>query len=394
MEQESSLANNQDLQKLFSSTYKFLMPLTVHETYKVVLDEAKKLVDAKYCSVFLKKRGRLERVYATSPKLFKINIRKNGYTHRAFTSKKSVVVPISKIEKFHPQVKDMGIKSTIYIPLVYKNDCVGVLSADSFHSQDFGKKELKILTFFGRLAILAIRKAQLHDELQESLRTRDLFISMASHELRSPLTTINSYVQLLQKTIAGDKKIDKKWIQILSSETTRIILMVNELLQLDQIKTGKLQYNWKTCDLRKILERIIINFKAKFPNRKLNYKYHVKTPNPNVMADFDKIIQVVTNILDNAAKFSEQNTPIFLSLNYSKPYFVISIRDKGAGIEAGDKKKVFQGFYKGRNSTKKGIGLGLYLAKSIIKIHGGKIHLKSEPGKGTVMSIFLPTLND
>ncbi len=379
-----------DFEELYKSAAKFLVPLTSKDTYPIIVEQARKLVDAKFCTIYLKSGSNLIKVYASSPKLVDFEIRKNGYTWRAFKSGKSNVISVDKVEKFHPKLKDMGVKSVIYIPLLYKKKSIGVLSADSFEAHAFDKTQLNTLRLFGSMAMLAIRKSQLHDALEESLKTRDLFISLASHELRSPLTTINSYSTLIEKTLAKGVMPDYKWVKVLRDEVARIILMVNELLQLDSIKTGKLQYDWQSHLLHEVLKRAVVNFKAKYKDRELSYINRLKNDKGEVLADFDKLLQAVLNVLNNAAKFSNNDTPISLSLNFRKPYYIVEISDRGNGVAKSDMGRIFEGFYKGKNSTKEGIGLGLYLTKSIIEMHRGRIDVNSREGEGTSIELLIP----
>lgn len=377
------------LQILYRSAVRFLVPLSQDETYKVILAEAKKILDTKYCSIFLNIDGKLERVYASSPRLFYIQIRKNGYTQRAYRSKKPLIVSVDKTSKIHSEIVDMGIRSTIYIPLLYWKKCVGVLSADSFDYKEYSDSDLELLKFFGSLAMIAIRKSQLQDQLLESIKTRDLFISLASHELRTPLTTINSYGELIEEKALQGRVINKKWIKILRNETQRLILMVSELLQLDTIKSGKLEYNWQRKSITGVIERVLVAFRAKYPRREIIYEKKVDAE-AIVYADFDKLFQAIFNVLSNAAKFSPARSKILLNLEDLKHSYQVSIRDFGKGIHKKHLSQVFEGFYKGDHSTKEGIGLGLYLAKSIIEIHRGKIDLESELGKGTQVAITIP----
>lgn len=389
---DRDLQHKDILSKLHKSILKFLVPLKVEETYRIIAEETREVTGSSFCSVFIKDSGRLDRVYTTEEKLKQIRIRRGGYTWRASKSDMPAVVNIEKIEKFHPLIKDMGIKSIIYIPLIYKKEAIGVLSADSYYERKFSSPDLRLLKLFGSVATLAIRKSQLYDELEDALATRDLFISIASHELRTPLTTINSYAQLLNDSVIKRRKIQPKWTDLLMSEVTRLILMVNELLQVEQIKKGSLQYSWKEVDLLEIISRALVNFKAQFPDYNVVLTNYLEDGELKIMADFDKLLQAISNILGNAAKFSDQKDDIMMTIYYSSGNYIVRVEDRGAGIAERDLPRIFEGFYKGGYRHKKGLGLGLYLTKSIIEIHRGKIRVSSQPGRGTTVQLLIPSL--
>jgi len=125
----------------------------------------------------------------------------------------------------------------------------------------FTEKEVNILKLFSSVASLAVIKMRLLNETQKALETRDLFISMAAHEFRTPLTTISGYTQLLYTKLAGANTSESRWIEELIWETSRLTILVNELLAANRIKSGKLQYIWKECSLKEVISRAILAFR-------------------------------------------------------------------------------------------------------------------------------------
>src|SRR5581483_6477884 len=169
------------LEKINNAAIHFLTPLTPEETYKAVIDEGVRLVNAEHGSIYLERDGLLHVVYTTWPDSDKIPIRKKGYTYTVFKTRKPAVLRIERLEKIHPDLKNMGVHATILIPLSYLNKSVGVLSIDSKQNEHFSEDELQILKVFGTMATLAIRKSDLYAQTKSALETRDLFISIASH---------------------------------------------------------------------------------------------------------------------------------------------------------------------------------------------------------------------
>lgn len=377
------------LKKINRAAIKFLQPLTFKETYKTIMNEAKKLVEAQFGSIFLLKEDKLERVYSSDKRLLKIVPRKRGYTYRAYKTNKAYVVEINDILKIHPEIRTLGVRSTIFIPLSYKDRSIGVLSLDSFERQHFTQKELNILELFGSLASLAIRKTQLYNKVQEALEARDLFISIASHEFKTPLTTIIAASQILERKLETMNIKEYKLSRLVSFEAFRLSRLVNELLELSQIKTGGLHFLKKEHNIKNIIEKAAKNFKLVYPKRKITVEDNTEKINYKIYCDFDKILQVIGNLLDNAVKFSSSESTITLSVNFDSPYYILSVKDTGAGIPEKELKYVFNSFFQ-VNVKKEGMGLGLFLAKKIIEDHQGSINIRSKLNKGTTVEIRLP----
>lgn len=374
------------LEKVDKSAIKFLDKLSLKDTYKTIVEEIKKIADADYCHILLEDKGELKSAYASPIILATIKRRANGFTEKTWKKNKIFQIEGKDILNIHPELKKMGIKSTIFLPLTNRGKCVGVITIHSTRVEKITARMRQALKLFSSMAALAIRKSQLYDDINNALEMRDLFISMAAHEFRTPLTTINGYVQLLSKRIENIP--ESSWIREMSWECYRLNLMVNELLEINRIKSGKLTYNWQECHLRTIIRRAITNFNFGHKDRKVQYEEGNTLQLDNVIGDFDKLLQVFTNILDNAAKFSDPDSTIRMSFTYRYPWFTIAISNTGEKIDKKDLSKVFEQFYKG-SEHKQGLGLGLFLSKNIVERHKGTIAIKSS-GKTTTTIVKLP----
>jgi signal transduction histidine kinase len=379
------------LEKIYNSGLSFLTPLTLEETYQLVIKEAMKLVKAEYGSIFLEEDGELKRVYASNPELYKVVPRKNGFTYTVFKEQKPAIFTSEQLDMAHKEFKKIGMRSDIMIPLANRGQAMGVLTIMSLMDQYFNEEDLNTLKLLGPLASLAIRKAQLYNELASALELRDLFISMAAHELRTPLTSINGYAQLLFSRLDGEKtvKVESRWIEQLMYESIRLTNLVKELLSINQIKTGELQYVFKEVDINEIINRSINNCKFIFSDREFTVQKEI-SGNVSLIGDFDKLVQALTNIIENAAKFSDPETKILVKLCYKKPHVIIQITDSGIGISKTDFNKIFEIYYRGKDHTREGMGIGMYLTKEIIEKHHGSIKIISKKGKGTCVEIHLP----
>lgn len=377
------------LDKIYNAALKFLVPLTPMETYNIVIEEATKLVDAQHGSVFLKKGSRFERVYTSYPPLYRVQARKRGFVYEVFKANKPRIVPITIIGKAHPELKKTFAGSDIMVPLSFENKAIGVITLLSKPGKEFSRRDLGLVQLFGPLAMLAIQNSLLHNETRESLETRDLFISMASHELKTPLTTVYAYMQLMQQKMEKKEKLKLDWVNTLLHEVQRLTDLVNELLQINQIQTGRLQYNMREINLADVVSQFAESYELSHKPRKIQFVTETKKQS-FVIGDSDKLVQVLTNILNNASKHSPVNKPIKISLVIRNSSLLLSIQDQGEGIAKKDIPKIFNQFYKGKNHKKEGMGLGLYLTKNIIEEHKGQISIDSKLKKGTTVIIKLP----
>lgn len=380
------------LEKINQVGLKFLLPLTPEDTYKTIVHEAVQLIDAEYASIILLVDGELKRVYSSSEKAFQTTNRTNGNTKSAFTSRQVIIADIKETGKFHPELKTFGIKSTIFIPLAYQDKSIGVLTVNAKKKVEESNRDLKALKLFGSMATLVIRKAQTYDEAKQALEVRDLFISLASHELRTPLTSINGYIQLLNSRMGKQNTSEAEWVRELYSESKRLTNLIQELLEINRIKQGQLHFILRESHFSEVVKQAIERCKLSYSERKIVFTCSLTDTQDLVIGDFDKLLQVVSALLENALKFSPSDTDVVVKLALKNQNLLLEITDKGSGISREDMAKIFDGFYKGSEHHKEGMGVGLLLAKHIINYHKGSISVHSEVKKGTTVTVSLPAV--
>ena len=228
-------------------------------------------------------------------------------------------------------------------------------------------------------------------ERQEKERRE--FVSTVSHELRTPLTTMNSYIEALEEGVLEDKELAPQFIDTIHKETTRMIRMVNELMQLGKMDIKEEHYEKEFIDINKMLEQIVDRFALTHPEK--NFIKHISKTPIFIEGDQDKLTQVFDNIVNNAIKYSPngKNITIRVRQNYHHNRVSISIKDEGVGIPLVHIDKIFNRFYrvdKSRQRSMGGTGLGLALAKTIVEAHKGRIWAQSREGYGSIIFVTLP----
>ncbi len=225
-------------------------------------------------------------------------------------------------------------------------------------------------------------------QLSEIDEMKNDFISTVSHEIRTPLTAIKGWSETL-KSVGNDEELRHKGLDIIIDETTRLSIMVEDLLNFSRIQNGNFTANKEKIDLVNLAQQAfdIYNQKCMSENITLEIKFNQK--NLFIYADRDKILQVLINILDNALKYNHSGGSIDVTIGKFKKYGKVTISDTGCGINRDDLQHVKDKFYKA-NNTVRGTGIGLAVVDEIIEMHDGIFDIKSEEDKGTVVEIYIP----
>lgn len=224
--------------------------------------------------------------------------------------------------------------------------------------------------------------------LQE--KRKDEFMSIASHELKTPLTSLKIYAELLERKIDkhGFSAI-KKDVDNLSRQIVRINKLVAELFDVSKIESNNHNIVRRLINIKKLVNEVVKDMKTAFPSH--NFVV-ADTPSIKICADREAIEQVFINLITNAVKYSPENSEVVVDIKVKGEFIVCSVSDQGKGISAIDQEKIFERFYRVNdgNNTEQGLGIGLYVSKEIVEKHGGKMNVKSKLGKGSVFSFTLP----
>lgn len=307
------------------------------------------------------------------------------------------------------QLKSGAIKSVYLAKLVARQKLVGVMAVGSDGpAADFGSSDLGLLERLAEAVGVALDNKLLFEENQQVLaqlkkansrlkeldQTKDEFISMASHQLRTPLTTIKGYLSMvLEGDVGPVNKNERKMIQQAFDGAERMVFLISDLLNVSRLQSGKFVIDNKPTDLAKMVETEVSQLKetAEHHNLKLTLKKSPKFPTLNL--DDTKIRQVIMNFLDNSIYYTPAGGSIDVALEATDKEITYTVTDTGLGVPKAEQHHLFSKFYRAGNARKMrpdGTGLGLFMAKKVIVAQGGAIIFKSTEGKGSTFGFSFP----
>ncbi|UCF50581.1 MAG: PAS domain S-box protein [Thermoplasmatales archaeon] len=237
-------------------------------------------------------------------------------------------------------------------------------------------------------------RRNIEDELKKSERLKTEFMNIAAHELKSPVTPIKGYLDLIISDKDASQKL-KDWAKVSLRNAERLLKLVNDILDVSRLDTDTMRFDMERLETIDILKEVVEDMKATIEKKGL--KFLTKIPNdlPNIMGDKHRLSQVLKNLLGNAIKFTD-NGHIGIEAQKKKDHLLIIISDTGLGISKNELKKIFNKFYQaytGDDRKNEGTGLGLFICKEILHKHDGDIWVESELGKGSQFIVKLPYLH-
>lgn len=307
--------------------------------------------------------------------------------------------------------------SEICVPITTKNKVMGILCVESKEKNAFTKDDLKLVWTLADQAAMSIENASLYQKIKDSsenlkqrvgLAVKELkeknetleklnqvksdFVSTVSHELRTPLTSIKGFTEAILEN-NPTKEQQKEFLKIIKEESNRLTRLINDLLDIQKIESGKIELDMQTINLKTLIESKKEEFQGIANEKNINYVTELPKSEIKVRADKDKLSQILTNLVDNAIKYTNPNGKVLLKVLNKKGAIQIDVKDTGIGIPKKDLPLIFEKFHQvdmGESRIVGGTGLGLAICKSLVQEHRGEIWAKSRFNRGTTFSFTLP----
>ncbi|HEY0456511.1 MAG TPA: HAMP domain-containing sensor histidine kinase, partial [Verrucomicrobiae bacterium] len=225
-------------------------------------------------------------------------------------------------------------------------------------------------------------------------RQKTDFVSNVSHELKTPLTSIRMFAEILAEERVQEPEKRRHYLQIINAETARLTRLINNVLDFARIERGEKKYEFSAWDMRALVQETVDAYRPHLDNNGFKLQLRLPADSIQVRADRDAIAQVLVNLISNAEKYSGNNREIEVEMESSDPQTVeVRVKDRGIGVPAGCEEKIFEQFYRAHDSLASGIqgsGLGLTLARQIARAHGGDISYSRRTENGSCFTLRLP----
>jgi signal transduction histidine kinase len=251
-----------------------------------------------------------------------------------------------------------------------------------------GKYDVKLPPVRGHdeIGLLSARFGQMAERLQEAEELERNFLMTVSHELRTPLTAIRGHVEALREGVAQDEASRKESLGVIAAEAARLERLVGDVLDLAKLDTRRFTLRQEEVDMARLLERAYAAFSEEARRRGIDYESEISA-RPVIVADGDRVLQIISNLLSNAFRWTPDGGRVELALDQQNGLVSVAVQDSGPGISADEVDRIFRPFWSRDGS---GTGLGLAIARELASAHGGRIELQTEPGHGTRFELVLP----
>jgi len=281
-------------------------------------------------------------------------------------------------------------------PLLVGSSALGLISFSRAEPDAFTPEEVELVSLIGRLAATAVQNIRAYDaehrtvaELRRLSAMRADFVSLVSHELRSPMAAVIGSAQTLQqrwRELSPEHRAS--FLALIADETSRLASLIEDVLDTSRIEAGAFTYVFDDIDVGALTEEAVAT--ASVGQDEVPVRATVKRPLPTVRGDRVRLRQVLSNLIDNAVKYSDAGAEVMVEVAALNSHVLVQVRDRGPGIPRDQQRLIFEKFGRVRGSSKPGSGLGLFIARSIAEAHGGSVDVRSVIGEGSTFTLSLP----
>jgi signal transduction histidine kinase len=292
---------------------------------------------------------------------------------------------------------DLGLRCRLATPLLMGTQAIGMLSLIRREPDAFSEGEIELADLLGRLVASAVQNIRAYEaerktveELRRLSALRADFVSLVSHELRTPMAAVIGSARTLQqrwRELTPDQR--ESFLELIAGETTRLATLIGDVLDTSRIEAGTFSYRFGDVDLAQLVRDSVAT--ATLASDEVALRSEIRDPLPRVRGDAERLRQVLTNLIDNAIKYSPAGQEVEVRAYAEDGHVRIDVRDRGPGVAREDQRLIFEKF--GRVSSgnaRPGTGLGLFIARSIAEAHGGTLDVASVPEHGATFTLAIP----
>jgi signal transduction histidine kinase len=317
------------------------------------------------------------------------------------------VEDVGEYPHYYPRRKTT--QSELAVPVIREKRVIGVLNIEADSRSAFSDQDREFIVRLADHAAIAIENARLYRQVKQANESKSEFVSLVSHELKSPITIVKGYAELIELTMADSLDTDQReLLRTIMSNAEQMQSLINDLLQLARLEGGQLELEKYPVMLHTVLGEVMTSLRHSIESKKQEVRLAVSAELPRVYADPARLYQILVNLIGNAIKYTPPEGWIEISAcerlgqeKEDEPHLnrVVrcTIRDSGIGISPEDQKHLFERFYRANNPyvrRQPGTGLGLSITKILVELHGGEIQVESELGQGSSFSFDIPVASE
>jgi PAS domain S-box-containing protein len=376
-----------------------ILSLDLPQYLQQLVETTATILRAPLVAVVLKRGKQLEIAASTNSSYTidpsRINLDSN-IAARAISKGQSSIYIGNLQSQEHVIALDPTSRSAMATPLMVENTVIGALVIESQQLHALNTDDQRQVVLLASQAAIGIHNAQLYQSAQDAIQVRDSFLSIASHELKTPLTSLLGSAHVLERRSRRDGSLnerDLRTLQVILRQANRLNDMVTSLLDSSRLQKGQLNIERLPFDLHDLIQRVVNEAESLFD------RHHIELdlPDQPLMIEGDelRLEQVLQNLVQNAAKYSPHNDLIVIQVHTEADQVIIEVIDHGIGIPHEAQSMLFSQFFRAENAKTQhinGFGVGLYVVNEIVKQHNGTISVQSEENNGSTFRVQLPLM--
>jgi signal transduction histidine kinase len=296
-----------------------------------------------------------------------------------------------------------GMVTQLTVPIRREEQIIGVILLESRQQGRLDQEALALISRLADHAAIAIENARLFEQVRRANEAKTEFISFVSHELKQPMTSIKGYTELLVKGAAGETTdMQRSFLETVRTNADRMNRLISDLLDISRIESGRIQLAFENVSIYQVIEDALRTLRKQIETKNQTLQVDVPPDQPPVRGDRDRLVQILTNLVSNAHKYTPegggiairtQRRPDGRGAGAPKEFILCAVSDTGIGIAPDDQKRLFTKYFRADDPAVlnvAGTGLGLVITKSLVELHGGEIWVESELGKGSTFAFTMP----
>jgi signal transduction histidine kinase len=291
-------------------------------------------------------------------------------------------------------MRALGFRSLLCVPLLVGSRALGAILFVGERAGRFGPEDLRLAEELARRVALALDNARLYGEAQSAIAARDQFLSIASHELKTPLTALSGYIGMLRRRLGDSAALsprDHRALQVIEAQSARLNTLILSLLDLSRMESGQLSIAAAPLDLCALARQVVEELEPTLERHSVSVQ--LPAGPLMIMGDALRLEQVIHNLLQNAIKYSPAGGPVAARAFLREHMACLTVEDQGIGIPAAALPQLFSRFFRAPNAEERrieGMGVGLYVVREIMELHGGRVEVTSAEGEGSSFTICFP----